>query len=89
MLASSAAATPEKGFSYWKVGENIYYGSGIWSSPVAVVDAWMKSKTHRAVILTKVFRDIGVGAVKTEDGYGNIDGSVWFFTLDLGRRVAQ
>lgn len=79
----------KKGFSYWKVGENIYYGSGIWSSPVAVVDAWMKSKTHRAVILTKVFRDIGVGAVKTEDGYGNIDGSVWFFTLDLGRRVAQ
>ena len=44
---------------------------------------------HRAVLLTKVFREIGVGAVKIDDGYGNIDGTVWFFTLDLGRRVAQ
>ena len=78
-----------KGCSYWKAGENIYYGSGLWSSPVAVVDAWMKSKAHRAVILTRAFRHIGVGAVKTDDGYGNIDGTVWFFTLDLGRRVAQ
>ena len=45
------------------------------------------SKSHRDVILTKVFRDIGVGAVKTETGYGDIDGTVWFFTLDLGRRI--
>ena len=49
----------------------------------------MKSKAHRAVILTKAFRDLGVGAVKTDDGYGNVDGPVWFFTLDLGRRITQ
>jgi uncharacterized protein YkwD len=54
-----------------------------------VVDAWMRSETHRAVILTKAFRDVGVGAVKTEDGYAGIDGVVWFFTLDLGRRIAR
>jgi uncharacterized protein YkwD len=78
-----------QGYRYWKAGENIYYGAGIWSSPVAVVDGWMKSKAHRAVILTKVFRDVGVGAVKVNDGYGSIDGTVWFFTLDLGRRIAQ
>jgi uncharacterized protein YkwD len=75
--------------SYWKIGENIYWGAGIYSSPVAVVDAWMHSKMHRAVLLTKVFRNIGVGAVKTTDGYESIDGTVWFFTLDLGRRVLQ
>ena len=78
-----------QGYHYWRAGENIYYGAGICSSPVAVVDAWMKSKAHRAVILTKIFRDIGVGAVKMDDGYGAIDGTVWFFTLDLGRRIAQ
>ncbi len=78
-----------KGYRYWKAGENIYYGTGLYSSPVAVVAAWMRSKAHRAVILTRAFRDIGVGAVKTNDGYGNIDGTVWFFTLDLGRRVSR
>ena len=78
-----------KGYRSWKAGENIYYGAGLYSSPVAVVAAWMRSKAHRAVILTKAFRDIGVGAVKTGDGYGTIDGTVWFFTLDLGRRVSR
>lgn len=78
-----------KSCSYWKAGENIYYGAGLYSSPVVVVDSWMKSKAHRAVILSKTFRDIGVGAVKTADGFGSIDGAVWFFTLDLGRRIAR
>ena len=74
-----------KGYTYWKVGENIAWGSGLYASPVAVVDKWMASSTHRAVILTKVFRSIGVGAVKSADGYKGQD-DVWFFTLDLGRR---
>ena len=77
------------GCSYWKAGEDIYYGAGVYSAPVAVIDAWMKSKAHRAVILTRTFRDVGVGAVKTDDGYGNIDGPVWFFTIDLGRRITR
>ncbi len=77
----------KRGYRSWKAGENIYYGSGIYSSPGVVVAAWMRSKAHRAVILTRAFRDIGVGAVKTKDGYGTINGTVWFFTLDLGRRA--
>lgn len=77
------------GYSFWKAGENIAWGAGIYSSPYLVVRAWMNSKAHRAVILTKTFRDIGIGAVKTDDGYGSVDGTVWFFTLDLGRRIAQ
>lgn len=77
------------GYRYWKAGENIAYGAGLYSSPVLVVDSWMKSRAHRAVILTRTFRDIGVGAVKTADGYGNIDGVVWFFTLDMGRRIRK
>jgi uncharacterized protein YkwD len=77
------------GCSYWRAGENIYYGSGLYSSPVAVVKAWMASKPHRAVILTKVYRNIGIGAAKTDGGYAKCDGTVWFFTLDLGRRITQ
>jgi uncharacterized protein YkwD len=79
----------QQGCSYWRAGEDIYYGAGLLASPVAVVKAWMASKAHRQVILTKTFRDIGVGAVKTDDGYGKCDGTVWFFTLDLGRRIVR
>jgi uncharacterized protein YkwD len=74
------------GFSYWKTGENIYWGASLFSSPVACVNAWMKSAPHRAVMLTRTFRDVGVGAVKTQTGFAGVNGVVWFFTLDLGRR---
>ncbi len=77
------------GYRYWKAGENIYYGAGIYSSPCVVVSGWMKSQSHRAVILTKAFRNIGVGAVETKDGFRACGGSVWFFTLDVGRRIAK
>jgi len=75
-----------QGYRVWKAGENIAWGAGLYSSPVAIVDSWMKSSMHRAVILTKDFRDIGVGAVRSA-GYGGVGGTVWFFTLDLGRRA--
>jgi uncharacterized protein YkwD len=78
-----------EGCSYWRAGENIYWGAGLSSSPYLVMGAWMKSSAHRAVILTRAFREIGVGAIKTDSGYGSVDGSVWFFTLDLGRRVQR
>ena len=75
-----------QGYRVWKAGENIAWGAGLYSSPVLIVDKWMKSPMHRAVILTKDFRDLGVGAVSC-DGYGSVDGMVWFFTLDVGRRT--
>jgi uncharacterized protein YkwD len=76
-----------KGYRTWRIGENLYYGAGLASSPVAVVQAWMKSKAHRAVLLRKSFRDVGIGAVEATDGYKDISGSVWFFTLNAGRRT--
>ena len=75
-----------EGYRTWKTGENIAWGCGLYSSPVAIVDSWMESSMHRAVILTKDFRDLGVGAVSC-NGFGSVDGMVWFFTLDLGRRA--
>lgn len=75
------------GYRFWKVGEDIFYGSGLFSSPVFVIDSWMKSPAHRAVILTACFRDIGVGAFVAEQGYGGIDQPVTFYTIDLGRRI--
>ncbi len=76
-----------KGYSYWKAGENIYWGAQLYSSPVACVDSWMHSPAHRAVILTKRFRDLGVGTYKAKSGYQGVDGVVWVFTMDVGRRT--
>jgi uncharacterized protein YkwD len=75
------------GYRFWKAGEDIYYGSGLYSSPVCVIDAWMKSPAHRAVILTQCFRDIGVGVYVAQQGYRGITCPVTFFTIDLGRRI--
>ena len=76
-----------QGYRTWKAGEDIYWGAGLKSSPVAAVDAWMQSASHRAVILARGFRDIGVGAVQATDGGGQASGPVWFFTLDAGVRA--
>jgi uncharacterized protein YkwD len=76
-----------RGFRVWRAGENIYWGAGVKSCPVLVVDAWMHSAAHRAVILGKGFRDIGVGAAQAADGGGQASCAVWFFTLDVGCRI--
>ena len=75
------------GYSYWAAGENIAWGSGLYATAVATVNAWMKSSGHRAVILTKKFRDIGMGAKACPNGYGSCTSPVTFFTMDVGRRI--
>jgi uncharacterized protein YkwD len=75
------------GYSNWSAGEDIYWGASLFSSPVACVNAWMASSQHRAVILNRTFRDIGVGAYKTDAGFRGASGIVWVFTLDMGHRA--
>ncbi len=74
------------GYRSWMVGENIYWGAGLYGTAVAAVDGWMHSASHRAVILTPGFREIGIGAVDCPNGYGRAKGTVTFFTMDVGRR---
>ncbi len=75
------------GFRLWKAGENIYYGSGgLASSALAAVSGWMHSPGHRAIILTKDFRDVGIGIATSAAGLNGIT-NVTFFTLDFGVRV--
>lgn len=58
------------GYGTWSVGENIAAGTGSLSTPSAAVKAWMKSPGHRANILRRGFRDIGLGV-----HLGTIDGT--------------
>jgi uncharacterized protein YkwD len=66
----------------WSIGENIAYGSGNLGAPRAIGTAWMNSPGHRANILSRSFRAIGIGiAAGTPFGRGGAT-----YTTDFGRR---
>jgi uncharacterized protein YkwD len=72
------------GWSAWAVGEVIAWGSGARGNPQSIFKAWMNSSGHRKIILTKRWRDVGIGC-----GRGTFKGigGVCMWTVDLGRRV--
>ncbi len=45
----------------WSLGENLAWGTGDLSSPAGVMQAWMNSAGHKANILKKAYREIGIG----------------------------
>jgi len=45
----------------WALGEMLAWGDGWCSTPAAVVAAWMRSQSHRRVMLGRRYREIGVG----------------------------
>ena len=47
----------------WTVGENLAFGSGPLGTPGKIMDAWMKSPGHKANVLTRGFKEIGIGIV--------------------------
>jgi uncharacterized protein YkwD len=72
------------GYRSWVVGENIGLGLGALGTPQAIFAAWMHSPAHRANILSRRFRDVGLGEVSgTFDGYRG----VLMYTVDFGERV--
>jgi len=71
------------GYTSWTAGEDIAYGSGSAGSARAIFRAWMHSAPHRRVILTRKYRDVGLG--RACGSYSGMSGVV-FFTLDCGAR---
>jgi uncharacterized protein YkwD len=47
----------------WAFGENLAWGTGRLATPRGVVRAWMESPGHRANILRRAYRELGVGVV--------------------------
>ena len=73
------------GLSRWAYGENIAWGLEQRGTPEAIVDAWMHSPPHKANILNRDFKEIGVGfSVGTPNG-GHEAGGI--YTTDFGLRV--
>jgi uncharacterized protein YkwD len=76
-----------RGFRAWEVGENLAYGSPD-LSPVATVRMWMNSPGHRENLLSRRWREIGLGAVHVGSAGGEFSGSpVTVITADFGYRV--
>jgi uncharacterized protein YkwD len=68
----------------WRLGENIAWGSGTLSSPVEIVSAWMDSPGHRANILQRGFREIGIGIARGTPNRSYEDGAT--YATDFGTR---
>jgi uncharacterized protein YkwD len=68
---------------HWKAAENIAYGEEENSAPRAVVRAWMNSPPHRAALLTRRFRMVGIGILPgMPKAPLNLDSAT--FTIELG-----
>jgi uncharacterized protein YkwD len=54
----------------WVLGENIAWGTGSLGTPEGIVEAWMDSPEHRANILKRAYREVGLGiAVGVPSGH--------------------
>jgi uncharacterized protein YkwD len=57
----------------WSLGENLAWGTGDLSSPQGIMDAWMNSAGHKANILKKAYKEVGIGiklGVPSDEGVG-------------------
>jgi uncharacterized protein YkwD len=74
-----------RGARNYALGENIAWGSGEYATPQETVQAWMESAGHRANILNRRFRHIGVGIAPgaPEDDQGMPAAT---YTTDFGQR---
>lgn len=73
------------GLTQWAYGENIAWGSRELGTPEAIVKAWMHSPPHRANILNRHFKEIGVGFSTGTPNGGREPGGI--YTTDFGLRV--
>jgi uncharacterized protein YkwD len=81
----ATAAGYTAGARAWGVGENIGWGIGVGGAPRATVRGWMRSATHRAIMLHRGFRQVGVGVVAGAPVPG-YDGSAATVTALFGFR---
>ena len=76
-----------RGFRSWEVGENIFWQSPASIAAVSVVRSWLASPGHRENILSRTWRDVGVGAVSLASAPGVYHGApVTIVTVDFGKR---
>lgn len=77
---------PSSGFDAWTVGENLLWGSDTYGAAFAIRE-WMASPPHRQNILSRGWREVGIGAVYFVNAPGEYGGRpVTIMTADFGSR---
>jgi uncharacterized protein YkwD len=77
---------PSRGWHSWSVGENLVYRSPDVSADSAV-EIWMNSPPHRANMLSRSWREIGISAIHFDAAPGEYNGAaVTIVTTDFGIR---
>jgi uncharacterized protein YkwD len=69
----------------WSLGENIAWGTADLATPAEIHNAWMHSAGHRANILRRAFREIGIGIVLGNPSVNPADAGATY-TADFGVR---
>jgi uncharacterized protein YkwD len=70
----------------WSIGENIAWGSGRLATAAQIQRAWMNSAGHRANILQRSFREIGIGIQPGVPVHLSASQSGATYTTDFGFR---
>jgi uncharacterized protein YkwD len=70
----------------WSIGENIAWGSGRLATAAQIQSAWMHSPGHRANILQRSFREIGIGIQPGVPVHLSASQSGATYTTDFGFR---
>jgi uncharacterized protein YkwD len=77
------------GASSWAVGEVMVWGNGRLGAARAL-EIWLASSPHRSEILSRRYREVGVGAVRAANAPGVYGGrSVTILVVDFGRRTRR
>ena len=82
--ATFAQRIKREGYNYQMAGENIAWGSGAYGTPDSIFKYWMNSSGHRKNILTRGYREVGIGASDPGTFKGYRNAVVW--TADFGAR---
>ena len=78
---------PSRGFRSWTVGENLLWASDTYGASFAVRE-WMNSPPHRQNLLSRDWREVGIGAVIVSSAPGAYGGrAVTIVTADFGSRT--
>ena len=68
----------------WTLGENLAWGTGDLSTPDGVMTSWMNSPGHKANILKRAYREVGIGIRLGVPSDGTVGAT---YTLDFGAKL--